>query len=126
MRDALTDVSAAAATGLEQADVSWSGAAADAAAEFAASTVAATDALAVRADHLGATAGTAAAAVARANERLRAIVEDFEARAAALEPYLDSPGVAEELMAEARQIARRGRSRWSTSCARSWTGTPRH
>jgi peptidoglycan DL-endopeptidase CwlO len=34
---------------------------------------------------------------------LRNIVEEFEARAAALEPYLDSPGVVEGLMAEARR-----------------------
>jgi hypothetical protein len=39
---------------------------------------------------LGATAGRAAGAVVRASQRLRAI----EARAAALEPHLDSPGVA--------------------------------
>ena len=52
---------------------------------------------------MGVTAQTAGAAVARANERLRAIVERFEARAAALEPHLDSPGVAEELLAEAQR-----------------------
>jgi hypothetical protein len=43
---------------------------------------------------LGATAGRAAGAVVRASQRLRAIVDGFEARAAALEPHLDSPGVA--------------------------------
>ena len=31
------------------------------------------------------------------------IVDRFEARAAALEPHLDSPGVAEELLAEAQR-----------------------
>ncbi len=64
---------------------------------------AAADSLAERVDQLEVTAQTAGAAVARANERLREIVERFEARAAALEPHLDSPGVAEELMAEARR-----------------------
>ena len=49
------------------------------------------------------TADAAAAAVAEANERLQAIVDRFEARAAALEPHLDSPGVAEELLAEAQR-----------------------
>src|SRR5262245_37304890 len=57
----------------------------------------------MHADRLGSTADTAAAAVARARARLRIIVEDFEARAAALEPYLDSPGVVEGLMVEARR-----------------------
>ncbi len=103
VRDALADVSAAARRAWTQAEASWFGAGADAAAEFAATTVAATDALAMRVEHLGRAAGTAAAAVARANERLQAIVEDFEARAAALEPYLESPGVVEGLMADARR-----------------------
>jgi hypothetical protein len=76
------------------------------------------DALAIRADHLGTTAGTAAEAVARANERLRAIVTRFEARASALEANLASPGVAEELLAEAQ------RSPWSTSFGPSSTVTP--
>lgn len=103
VRDALADVSAAARRAWTQAEVSWFGAGADAAAEFAATTVAAAEALAGRVDQLGATAQTAAAAVARCRERLRAIVEDFEARAAALEPYLESPGAAEGLLAEARR-----------------------
>ena len=103
VRDALADVSAAARRAWTQAEVGWFGAGADAAAEFAATTVAAAEALADRVDRLGATAQTAAAAVARARERLRTIVEDFEARAAALEPYLDSPGTAEGLLAEARR-----------------------
>ncbi len=41
--------------------------------------------------------------MSRAGERLRAIVERFETRAAALEPHLDTPGVAEELLAEAQR-----------------------
>jgi peptidoglycan DL-endopeptidase CwlO len=103
MREALADVSAAARRAWTQAEVDWSGAGADAAAEFAATTVTAADALATRVDQLGATAQTAGAAVSRANDRLREIVERFEARAAALEPYLESTGATEELLAEARR-----------------------
>ena len=57
-----------------------------------------------RVDQLGATAQTAATAIARSPERLQAIVEDFEARAAALEPYL---GVARR---RGRAAGRRARS----------------
>jgi peptidoglycan DL-endopeptidase CwlO len=103
VRDALGEVSAAVGRAWSQAGANWSGAGAGGAADFAASTIAAADALAIRADQLSATAGAAAAAVTRANDRLRAIVDRFEARAAALEPHLDSPGVAEELLAEAQQ-----------------------
>ena len=103
VRDALADVSAAARRAWNDTDAHWSGTAADAAAEFAAATVAAADALAMRASQLGRAADTAAAAVESASGRLRAIAEGFEARAAALEPYLESPGVAEKLMAEARR-----------------------
>jgi hypothetical protein len=102
-RNALADVAAASRRAWSQAEANWSGTGADAAAGFAATTIAATDALAARVDELGLTAQTAGAAVARANERLRAIVEQFDARAAALEPHLDSPGVVEELLAEARR-----------------------
>jgi peptidoglycan DL-endopeptidase CwlO len=103
VRDALADVSAAARRAWNDTDAHWSGTAADAAAEFAAATVAAADALAMRAGQLGRAADTAAAAVESASGRLRAIAEGFEAHAAALEPYLESPGVAEKLMAEARR-----------------------
>ena len=68
-----------------------------------AATIAAVDTLAIRAGQLGATAAAAAAAIAEARERLHGIVDRFEARAAALEPHLDSPGVAEELLAEAQR-----------------------
>jgi peptidoglycan DL-endopeptidase CwlO len=103
VRDALADVAAAARRTWNQAGQSWFGAGADAAAEFAATTVAATEALAARVDQLGAAAQTAGAAVSRANERLREIVERFEARAAALEPHLESPAAEKELLAEARR-----------------------
>ena len=102
-RNALADVSAASRRAWSLAEANWSGAGADAAAGFAATTFAVADALAERVDELGVTAQTAGVAVARANERLRAIIEHFEARAAALEPHLDSPGVAEELLTEARR-----------------------
>jgi peptidoglycan DL-endopeptidase CwlO len=101
--DALAEVSAAARRAWTSAAANWSGAAADAAAEFTAATVSAVDTLAVRAERLGAAAETAAEAVARARQRLESIVEEFEARAAALEPYLDSPGAVDALMAEARK-----------------------
>jgi cell wall-associated NlpC family hydrolase len=100
---ALAEVSASAGRAWNRAAEHWSGTGAEGAAEFAASTVATADALAARVDQLGATTQTAGAAVARANERLRAIVERFEARAAALEPHLDSPAVADEPVAEAQR-----------------------
>ena len=100
-RDALTNVSAATRHTWDRTN--WTGSGADAAADFTASTVAAIDGLAARADQLSTAAGTASAAVARAHERLGGIVDRFEARAQALEPYLDSPGVAEQLMSEAQR-----------------------
>jgi len=103
MRDALADVSAGARRAWTHAEMNWSGAGADAAAEFASTTVAVSDELVARVDGLGSTAQTAGAAVSRASERLRAIVERFESRAAALEPYLESPGVEKELLAEAQR-----------------------
>ena len=103
VRDALADASAAARRTWSLAEQSWFGTGADAAAEFATTTVASVDALAERVDDLGTAAQTAGAAVSRANERLRAIVERFEARAAALEPYLESPVAERELLAEAQR-----------------------
>ncbi|AGB21693.1 cell wall-associated hydrolase, invasion-associated protein [Mycobacterium sp. JS623] len=99
----LAGIAAASQRAWSQAEMNWSGTASDAAAEFAATTIAAANALAQRVGELGATAQNASAAVARARERLGTIVEEFEARAAALEPYLDSPGGVEGLMAEARR-----------------------
>jgi peptidoglycan DL-endopeptidase CwlO len=103
VRDALVEVSAATCRAWSRASADWSGAGADGAADFVAATVTAADALAIRAGQLGATADAAAAAVAEANERLQGIVDRFEARASALEPHLDSPGVADELLAEAQR-----------------------
>jgi cell wall-associated NlpC family hydrolase len=101
--DALAGVSVAAGRGWSRAGEHWWGAGADGGAGFTAATVAAADQLAVRAAQLGTSAGTAAAAVARASARLRAIAEEFEARATTLERHLDSPGTAEELLAEAQR-----------------------
>jgi cell wall-associated NlpC family hydrolase len=103
VRDMLADVAASAGQAWRQADAGWSGAGADAAAQFAATTSAAIDDAAERAGSLGATADSASWAVARAHRRLQAIVDEFEAKASALEPRLDSPGVAQELLAEVRR-----------------------
>jgi cell wall-associated NlpC family hydrolase len=103
VRDALADVSVAGRRAWNDAAGQWAGDGADAASEFTHATVTAVDALAARAEQLGASTAKAADAVARARARLHEIVEDFEARAAALEADLDAPGVAEELMSEARR-----------------------
>ncbi|MGE0220283.1 MAG: glycoside hydrolase, partial [Mycolicibacterium sp.] len=102
VRAMLSDVAQSVAAAWQRTGAGWSGAGADAAADFASRTVAAIDDAAERAGRLGAAAENAAAAVARARRRLQAIVDEFEARAAALEPRLDSPGVAAQLLAEAR------------------------
>jgi exonuclease VII small subunit len=103
VRDALADVSATGRRAWQQTGAEWSGAGADAAAEFSHATVAAVEELSIRVGHLGATAARAADAVARARARLQTIVEEFEARAAALEADLEEPGVAEALIDEARR-----------------------
>ncbi|MGO4442591.1 C40 family peptidase [Mycobacterium sp. 2YAF39] len=100
-RDALADVSAATRQSWLATD--WTGVGADGAADFTARTVAAIDDLADRAEAMNAAVGAADAAVARAHERLRDIVDGFEARAAALEPFLDSPEVAAALRVEAQR-----------------------
>ena len=101
VRAALSDV--AAATGRSWQATRWEGDAGAAAAAFTESTVAAVDAMAARADQLGAATAGAADAVARARARLQRIVAEFEARAEQLESQLDEPGAADELVAEARR-----------------------
>ncbi|CAA0131035.1 Murein DD-endopeptidase MepH [Mycolicibacterium vanbaalenii] len=101
-RDMLADVAHSAAQAWQRTSGEWSGAGSDAAAQFAATTTAAIDEATERAAGLGVTAGRAAESVAAAHRRLQAIVDEFEARAGALEPHLDSPGVAEKLLTEAR------------------------
>ena len=103
VRDALTDVSVTGRRAWQQTGAEWSGAGADAAAEFSHATVAAVEELSIRVGHLGATAARAADAVTRARARLQTIVEEFEARAAALEADLEEPGVADALIDEARR-----------------------
>lgn len=100
-RDALSDISAATRRSWRQTE--WTGAGADGAAAFMARMQADIDNLADRADRMNAVASTAGAAVTRAHERLRDIIEDFESRAAALEPFLDSPEVVAALRAEAQR-----------------------
>jgi cell wall-associated NlpC family hydrolase len=97
---ALADVAAALSS--DTARTNWTGEAAVAADDFTRRTVEAIEALAGRAERLGATVGAAADAVARARARLDAIIAAFESRAAELEPHLDEPGVAEALAAEAQ------------------------
>ena len=103
VRDALADVSAATARAWGLAGQGWWGVGADGAADFVTAAASSADALAMRAEALGVSADAAAAAVARANSRLRDIIARFEARAAELEPHLDSPGAAEELLDEGRR-----------------------
>lgn len=101
VRAALADV--AAATSRSWQATRWDGDAGTAAAAFTESTVATVDAMAARADRLGAATADASDAVARARARLQRIVADFEARAEQLESQLDEPGAADELVAEARR-----------------------
>ncbi|MGZ5397902.1 MAG: C40 family peptidase [Mycobacterium sp.] len=100
-RDALSDVSAATRRSWHQ--TGWTGAGADGAADFMARTLTAIDGLADRADQMNMAASAAGAAVARAHQRLRDIVDSFESRAAAMEPFLDSPEIAASLRAEAQR-----------------------
>jgi peptidoglycan DL-endopeptidase CwlO len=95
---ALTDVAAVA--GRNRQRTAWVGDAGDAASEFTRSTVAAIDAVAGSTEGIGGAAAGAADAVAQARARLQAIVDEFEAHAAALEARLDEPGVAEQLIDE--------------------------
>jgi cell wall-associated NlpC family hydrolase len=100
-RDALFEVSTAVRHSWDTAGAHWYGSAADGAGDFMTSTVSSIDGLAEHVDRMSATAGSASAAVTRARARLHEIVDGFEARAAALEPYLDEPVVVKALTAEA-------------------------
>ncbi|KUI36573.1 glycoside hydrolase [Mycobacterium sp. IS-1496] len=106
VRDALTGVATTARTSWQRTGENWSGTAADGAGAFAAATTTAVTELADRTGRLTAGTREAGAAVARAAARLQDIVERFESRAAALEHHLDTPGVAEELLTEARRALR--------------------
>jgi cell wall-associated NlpC family hydrolase len=100
-RDALNDIAQDAARAWQRTD--WTGAGADGAHRFVSSTVAAIDRLTEHADRLSTTAGEASVAVGRAHQRLEAIADEFETRAAALEARLDSPAAIEELLGAARE-----------------------
>ncbi len=100
-RNSLSDVAAASRRSWLQTD--WTGAGAESAADFIATAVAVIDRLADRVEQMNVAASAAGAAVARAHRRLRDIVDGFEARAAALEPFLDSPEIATALRAEAQR-----------------------
>lgn len=101
IRDALAQVGVAAGASWQRTQ--WAGEGGDAASDFTRATVDAVQAMAGRTDQLGRAAAGAADAVARARSRLREIVEEFEARTAALEARLPDPGVADQLVAEARR-----------------------
>ncbi|WP_422749179.1 NlpC/P60 family protein [Mycobacterium sp. WMMD1722] len=106
LEDRLAGVSAEVAAAWRDVGDGWTGAAAHPAGEFSAATSAAIARLAEHAGELGAGTRAAHAAVAEARGRLRDIVGRFESRAAALEPHLDTPGVAEDLLAEAQRALR--------------------
>ncbi|MGE2713411.1 C40 family peptidase [Mycolicibacterium litorale] len=106
VRDALAGVSTASQAAWRRTGDGWAGTAAEQAGVFASVTAAAVSELAERTGRLTAGTREAGAAVARARARLEDIVDRFEARAAALEPHLDSPGVAEDLLAEAQRALR--------------------
>ncbi|MFS0901403.1 glycoside hydrolase, partial [Mycolicibacterium litorale] len=106
VRDTLAGVSATAQEEWRRTGDGWAGVGADQAGVFASVTSAAVTELAERTGRLTASTREAGAAVARARARLEGIVDRFEARAAALEPHLESPGVAEDLLAEAQRALR--------------------
>src|SRR5690349_18910661 len=81
----LTDVANSASHAWSSTTGEWSGTGADAAADFAATTTSAIDAAADRARGMSVTAYAAARAVAGAHRRLQALVDEFEAKASALE-----------------------------------------
>lgn len=98
------DLDDAAADGrvlASRVDAAWSGAAADAASDFGATTLAGLQQAAVRARAIAARVGTASDAVARADRELQRIIDDFTATAAQLSD--DTPAGAEALVAAARR-----------------------
>ncbi len=101
MRDQLIAL-AGATTRVWDGDI-WAGDGGAAAARYTAETADTVRALADRVGALSDDIGMVADAIARARARLRDIIAEFEARASALEPHLDAPGVAGELSAEAGQ-----------------------
>lgn len=82
---------------------SWTGTGAASAEDRLERAVASTRAFAARLGALGEDARAAADAVTRVRAELERLIADFEARAAALEAELDTPGAAEQLAEEARR-----------------------
>ena len=103
VRELLADVSAATHNSWSRTADGWSGAGADGAADFVSTAAQAADRLSQQVEMLRARTADASDAVECARSRLREIINRFEDRAAALEPRLDEPGVAEELQAEAQR-----------------------
>lgn len=95
------DVAAGADRAWQQAQGQWTGAAAGGAGQFANAAVTAIVAMAMTAGQLSTHTEQAAAAVARARERLDTILRNFETRAAELEATLESPTDAAALIDEA-------------------------
>lgn len=101
VQSGLDDVAVAADGAWRQAGGQWTGAAAGGAGQFANAAVTAIVAMAMTAGQLSTHTERAAAAVARARERLDNILRNFEARAAELEATLESPADAAALIDEA-------------------------
>lgn len=103
VRDRLDELADSTARAWAQATAQWHGTAASRAEQFAHSTVIAIAGMSMTAGQLGDHTEQATTAVAVARERLRVIVEGFEAHAALLEPELDQPGTAAQLVDEAKR-----------------------
>jgi len=103
VRDRIDEVADATERAWVQASATWHGSAADRAEQFAHSTVIAIAAMSMTAGQLGDHTEQAGVAVADAREQLRIIVEDFEVHATALEAELDKPGVAAQLVDDAKR-----------------------
>lgn len=101
LRDRLGAVSGSSASSWRAVEAGWEGSAADAAHGVTGATTHAIESLAERAGSLGAAAERASDAVTRARARLNDIIDDFERRAAAVDP--DLPGAEDLLVAEARR-----------------------
>ena len=101
VQSGLDGVAAATDGAWQQAQGGWTGAAAGGAGQFANAAVTAIVAMAMTAGQLSTHTEQAAAAVARARERLDTILRNFETRAAELEATLESPTDAAALIDEA-------------------------
>ncbi|MUL46725.1 NlpC/P60 family protein [Mycobacterium sp. CBMA293] len=101
VQSGLDGVAADADGAWQQAQNQWTGAASGSAGQFASAAVTAIVAMAMTAGQLGTHTAQAADAVARARDRLQVILQNFEARAAALETGLKTPADAAELIDEA-------------------------